>query len=387
MLADQIILIFISLFLTIYSVYLLFFIIGFFLPRKYFSSDIPKATVIIAARDEEHCIERCINSVCNQTYPDENFEVIIVNDQSKDTTEEKIKALQKKYANLKLVNIKERPQNFAPKKFAITEALKIATGEIILTTDADITVKPSWIESMVSFFEKDVGLVVGLSSIRNNQIQKMFQKFESLDFLMLIAATKGSIQAGIPISCTGQNLSFRKSAFDEVGGFSDENSKQSADDVLLLHLVNRSKKWKIAFADDPNSYVETDASKSLIGFLKRRIRWSAMGVGQFSKSKNLATISITTAVVNIGLLLLLSVFWLLPSNLIQFLIIALIIKFILDFLMALIGSIYFKKIKWLWFFPFLYIFYLPYILIISIFSISGNFKWKDQVYIKSKVKA
>ena len=130
-------------------------------------------------------------------------------------------------------------------------------------------------------------------------------------------------------------LSFRKTAFDEVGGFGGEYSKQSADDVLLLHLINRSKKWKIAFADDPNSYVETDASQSLIGFLKRRIRWSAMGVGQFSKSKNLTTISISTAVVNIGLFLLLSLFWLLPANLIQFLIIALIIKFVLDFYISI----------------------------------------------------
>jgi len=128
---DQIIIIILSLFLSVYSLYLIIFIIGFFLQRKHFFTDTPKTSVIVTARDEEDCIERCINSLCTQTYPEELFEVIIVNDQSEDHTEEKIKLLQKIYNNLKLINIKNRPENFAPKKYAITEALKIVTGEII----------------------------------------------------------------------------------------------------------------------------------------------------------------------------------------------------------------------------------------------------------------
>jgi len=228
--------------------------------------------------------------------------------------------------------------------------------------------------------------VVGFSSIRNNQIHRLFQWFEALDFLMLMTATKGSICIGIPISCSGQNLSFRKKSFDEVDGFGDQNSIQSSDDVLLLHKLRKSKKWKIAFADNLQSYVESDASDSLIGFLKQRIRWAVMGVGQFAKSTNLAIISITTAIVNVGLLLLLVGFLLLSSDLLQFLILAIIVKFILEFIIALMGSLYFKKISWLWFFPFLFIFYMPYILIISIFSIFGNFKWKERVYTKGKIR-
>lgn len=386
MLSEQIIIIIFSFSLMVYFIYLIIFIIGFFLPRKYFSSDKPKASVIVAARDEAHCIARCINSLCTQTYPNEKFEIIIVNDQSKDATEEIIKALQKKYVNLELINIKNRPENFAPKKYAITEALKIATGKIILTTDADITVKPGWIESIVSFFEKDVGLVVGLSFIRNIQTKKFFQKFEALDFLMLLTATKGSIRIGLPISCTGQNLSFRKTAFDDVGGFGEENSTQSSDDVLLLHLIRRSKKWKITFADNANAYVETDVTKNLTGFLKQRIRWAAMGVGEFTKSINLTMVSIATATVNIGLLLLVASCWFISAESIQFLIIVLIVKFVIEFFIAIMGTFYFNKISWLWFFPFLFLLYMPYILIISVFSVFGNFKWKDRVYNQGKVK-
>jgi cellulose synthase/poly-beta-1,6-N-acetylglucosamine synthase-like glycosyltransferase len=383
---DQITFIFIYLFLIIYSIYLIVFINGFFLPRKYFSSNMPKTTIIVAVRDGESSIERCINSICRQTYSEKHFEVIIANDQSTDATENIVKSMQKKYKNLKLINIKNRPENFAPKKYAITEALKSATGEIILTTDADITVKPTWVESVISFFEKNVGLVVGFSSVREFKPGKMFQLFESLDFLMLLTATKGSIRIGLPISCTGQNLAFRRIAFDEVGGFGDKNSTQSGDDVLLLHLMRKSKKWGIAFADDPKSYVETDASKSLKSFLKQRIRWAAMGVGQFAKSINLTVISIATAVVNISLFLLAAGFWVITSELHIFIIIALILKLILDFLIALIGSIYFKKTSWIWFFPFLFIFYMPYIFFISFFSIFGNFTWKERVYVQGKVK-
>ena len=179
---DYLMIIIFSISMLIYFGYLTIFIVGFFLGLKQFSVEKPKVSIIVAARDEEDCIERCINSIRNQTYPKELFEVIIVNDQSEDKTEDMVKSLQNKYDNLKLISANDRPDNFAPKKFAINEALKIAIGEIILTTDADITVESKWIESIVSFFEENVGLVVGLSSVRNDHTKKLFQKFEALDF-------------------------------------------------------------------------------------------------------------------------------------------------------------------------------------------------------------
>lgn len=382
---DNLLIILFSISLILYCGYLIIFVFGLFLPRKRFSSETPSVTVIIAARDEEEYIERCINSICQQTYTNNNFEVIVVNDQSADATESIVQSLLKNYNNLKLINITDRPQDYAPKKYAINEALNVATGEIILTTDADITVKPTWIESIVSFFEQEVGLVVGYSSVRETQIKKFFQKFEALDFLMLLTATKGSIRIGLPISCTGQNLSFRKEAFDELGGFGEKNKTQSADDVLLLHLMRKSKKWQIAFADDSDSFVETDATKSLIEFLKQRIRWAAMGLGQFSKSLNLTVVSIVTAILNIGLLLLLGYSFIF-QDLLQFVFLAFMVKLPFDFLIAATGSYYFKKLSLLWFFPFLFIFYMPYILIISIFSLFGNFRWKKRVYKKTKIK-
>ena len=383
---DNIIITLLSISLLVYLGYLLLFVIGYFLPRKHFSIESPKVSVIVAARDEEDCIKRCIDSICNQSYAKELFEVIIVNDQSQDETESIVESLQEQYDNLKLINITDRPDDYAPKKYAISEALKISVGEIILSTDADITVKPTWIESMVSFFEKDVGLVAGLSSIRESQTTRIHQKFEALDFLMLMTATKGSIRIGIPISCSGQNISFRKEAFDEIGGFGEENKTQSADDVLLLHRMKKSKKWKIVFADDEKAFVETDATNSLVEFIKQRIRWASMGAGQFKKSFRLSLISITTAIVNIGLLLLIFSYPILSHQILQFLIIALIIKLVIEFIVAVMAIKYVKKNSWLSWFPVLFLFYMPYIFLVSFFSIFGNFKWKDRVYKKRTIK-
>jgi len=386
MLIDNILIAIFSISLIVYTGYLLLFFVGYFLPRKQFASEKPKVSVIVAARDEEGCIKRCIDSLCRQTYSKELFEVIIVNDQSDDSTAEIVESLQNKYKNLQLINITNRPKDYAPKKYAINEALKISSGEIILSTDADITVKPTWIESIVSFFEKDVGLVAGFSSVRDNQTKKCFQKFEALDFLMLMTATKGSIRIGIPISCTGQNLSFSRKAFDDIGGFGEENKTQSADDVLLLHRMHKSKNWKIAFADDKNAFVETDATTSLIGFLKQRIRWTSMGAGQFTKSFNLSAVSIATAIVNTGLLFLIICYSFLSTALVQFLIIALIIKLVIEFIIAVVAINYGRKKSWLWWFPVLFVFYMPYVLIMSFFSVFGNFKWKDRVYKKRSIK-
>ncbi len=78
--------------------------------------------------------------------------------------------------------------------------------------------------------------------------------------------------------------------------------------------------------------------------------------------------------------------WLLSPELFQFLIIALIVKFGIELIIAMLGTKYFKKTKWIWFFPILFVFYMPYALIISFFSIFGNFKWKNRVYNQGKVK-
>jgi hypothetical protein len=110
-----------------------------------------------------------------------------------------------------------------------------------------------------------------------------------------------------------------------------------------------------------------------------------MGVGQFLQSFHLFLINITTAFVNIGLLILIVLYFMNFSGVAPILIFSIVLKFFTDFIIVLIGTIHFNKKYLLIFFPVLFVFYMPYILIISIFSLFGNFKWKDRVYTRRDI--
>ena len=62
-------------------------------------------SVLIAVRNEENTIERCLESLNNQDYPDDRIEILIGNDMSEDSTLEILKEYEKKATNIRVLNI------------------------------------------------------------------------------------------------------------------------------------------------------------------------------------------------------------------------------------------------------------------------------------------
>ncbi len=107
----------------------------------------PRVSVCIAARNEERDIGACLESLAAQDYP--NFEVIVVDDHSSDATAELANRLAKKYSNLSLLEGKELPVDWFGKPFALSQAVEIARGEILLFTDADPVFSSQAVKSAV----------------------------------------------------------------------------------------------------------------------------------------------------------------------------------------------------------------------------------------------
>ena len=101
-----------------------------------------KITIIIPARNEAAGIRDCLYSITAQVYPKDLFEIIVVDDNSTDHTAAIVRSFADK--NVKLISLKEyiiEGQLIAYKKKAIELAIGQATGDLIVTTDADCTVK------------------------------------------------------------------------------------------------------------------------------------------------------------------------------------------------------------------------------------------------------
>ena len=108
----------------------------FSLPTSEFKPS-TKITVIIPARNEEENIASCLDSICNQSYPSNLFEVLVVDDHSTDNTAAIVKSYERK--NVKLISLKDFVQDAlnSYKKKAIEIAIAQSTGELIVCTDAD----------------------------------------------------------------------------------------------------------------------------------------------------------------------------------------------------------------------------------------------------------
>lgn len=95
----------------------------------------PKVSVILPARNEEDFIEKCLNSLLDQDY--ENYEIIVIDDRSEDKTGGIIKRLAEKNSKIVYIMAEPKPEKWMGKNWACFEGFKIATGELLLFTDAD----------------------------------------------------------------------------------------------------------------------------------------------------------------------------------------------------------------------------------------------------------
>ena len=108
----------------------------------------PKVSIILPARNEEKFIEKCLNSLVEQDY--DNYEIIAINDSSNDSTGDIIKKYSEKSPKVIFVDAKPKPDGWMGKNWACMEGYRVASGDLLLFTDADTIHTSSVISLAVS---------------------------------------------------------------------------------------------------------------------------------------------------------------------------------------------------------------------------------------------
>lgn len=325
-------------------------------------------SIVIACRNEEKNISTLLKALINQTYNKENIEVIIVDDHSEDDTIKFINEFREKYDFIKLFKLSESKSG---KKEAIAFGIKNSQSEIIITTDADCTMKKNWLNTMVNYYYQfKPKLLVGPVAFKNEK--NLFSQLQVLEFLSLVGSGAGAIGINRAIMNNGANLLFEKSAF------LDSNlhyNYTSGDDIfLMLHLKKKYKK-AIQFIKSKNTIVYTKAEKSIRNFFNQRIRWTSK-----SKAYRDFDIIFTAIIVTLTNAALVFSFSFSIWNLHSFrtFLILFTLKSIFDLGILIPVSKFFHQQKLLWLFLPLQIIYPVYIILTVIFGLIGNFNWKGR---------
>ena len=206
--------------------------------------DRPSVSAIVAARDEEATLPDCLDALARQDYQGA-FEVIVVDDRSRDRTWDIIAAKAATWPALKGVQAAPDGRFKCPKKSALAEGIAASSGEILLFTDADCRPPTDWVSSMVAHFAPEVGLVAGYA--RPDPVSGVLAKILAVDNIGVGALGAGSFGMGYPLSCTGRNLGYRRQVYDELGGFAQIGHLIGGDDVYFMRLLSGQGRWAMAF--------------------------------------------------------------------------------------------------------------------------------------------
>lgn len=239
----------------------------------------PSVTVIIPVYNEEVVISRTIKAILMSDYP--ITEILIIDDGSTDQTAAIVSKEFSKNRTVKL--IKKRNGG---KSAALNYGLKRASGDIIITIDADTVFKKSTIPYLVEHFsDPRVAAISGNCKIGN--IGKQLTLWQHIEY---VTANNIEKRAFEELNCItvvpGSNSAWRKSVMKDLGYY--HNDTLAEDSELTLRILNAG--YKIIYEDRAISYEE--CPETVKGFIKQRDRWS-YGILQvaWKHKKNILTSS------------------------------------------------------------------------------------------------
>ncbi|NOY59301.1 MAG: glycosyltransferase [Calditrichaeota bacterium] len=338
-------------------------------------------SVIVPARNEEKNIIKCLSSLAEQTYPKSLFEIIVLDDNSEDQTFHLAEEFSRAHDNFRVISLPEPPKHRSPKKVALEAGIEHSRGDIIFTTDADCVVQPQWIETMVRHFDEKTGAVLSWLKVRPGK--KLLSRLESLDSMALSFVGAAAVGLGKPALANGANFAYRKSVFRELGGFSGIDQYASGDDDLFLQKLSRQKKWRVAFAIEPEACVTSGATENLKTFFSQRFRWASKGPlyppALFAIEMLLYFYFFALAVT-----LPFSFTALFPTAIP---LVVFMIKIGADYLFVKKGSQFLNARIPFFIFLLTEVFQIFYILIVGIGGSVGKFQWKGRTFARGKVLA
>ncbi len=339
-------------------------------------------SVIIPARNEGKNIRDCINSIINQTYPQNLFEIIVVDDFSTDNTTEIIKAYT--HPNISLLSLADHTLDGklnSYKKKAIEIAVEKAKGSLIVTTDADCIVPKTWLQTISSFYEKynpafiAAPVVYIPASKKEDLLSKALNIFQSLDFITLQGITGASVYKKFHCMCNGANLAYEKKAFIAVNGFIGIDNIASGDDMLLMQKIFLLDPSRVLFLKSRDAIVQTKPPYSVSAFFNQRIRWASKADKYIDK--RITAVLLLVYLFNVWLIAL-SVFCFFHHSMVLLLLILLAAKTIVELVFLLPVARFFNKKKMLWWFPLAQPFHIIYTIIAGWLGKFGSYRWKDR---------
>lgn len=364
--------------ILIYVVTIAHLIVGFNRMKSFHAT--PKTpntffSIVIAFRNESKNLPILLDSIKNLNYPIDLFEIILVDDFSEDDSTRKVYEWRMQNGSFQTTLLENIRLSGSPKKDAISRAVPIIQREWLITTDADCVVPRDWLLVLDQYISKnDVVMIAGPVTL---DVKKSFlHHFQLLDLISLQGTTMGSFGLDLAFMCSGSNLCYTKSLFQDLHGFAGNKKIASGDDVFLLQKAVRKYPEKVHFVKSKDLIVHTNPEDSWTKLFHQRVRWASKASAYTSLfGKDLAVIVFAG---NFTIVLACCLF---PLNLVSWmtLVFLFILKLITDYMLLYKTNRFLrrKRMRYLLLSSVIYPFFCVFV---ALYSWIGKYEWKGRQF-------
>lgn len=225
----------------------------------------PPITILVPCYNEAENAEETLSTAAAVDYP--AFEIIAVNDGSRDNTAGVLNGLAGKIANLRVVHLAQNQG----KATAMNTGALLAKHEILVCIDGDALLDPQALRWIARAFRRgNVGGLAGNPRIRNRT--SLLGRLQVGEFSSIIGLIRrAQTMYGRLFTVSGVICAFRKRALEDAGWWSPRTITDDIDVTWRVQVAG----WRVIY--EPNAVVWILMPETLRGLWNQRLRWAEGG--------------------------------------------------------------------------------------------------------------
>ena len=230
---------------------------------------LPRVSILVAARDEELALPRCLASLRKLAYPPGLLEILVGDDASTDRTAAVAEAAMRGFeGQFRVVPVAETLGRARGKANVLAHLARQATTDFFFITDADISLPATWIAALLAQAAPGVGTVTGITAVRG---PRLFDQLQGLDWLLSLSLVQVVSDLNRPVTAMGNNMLVTRAAYQATGGYETLPFSVTEDFALFRAVLAAGYGFRQAFS--PEIRADSLPVPSWSALLKQRRRW------------------------------------------------------------------------------------------------------------------
>lgn len=235
----------------------------------------PKVSIVLPAYNEGKYIADCLQTITELDYPKNSLEVIVVDDGSTDDTFKIAKSFEQKSSLIKAYTKKN-----GGKGAALNFGIKMASGELVATMDADSYLTKNVLKELVPYFD-DPLVMAATPAVKIRESNNFLKELQRVEYMMILFSRKLlSYIDSVPVT-PGPFSIFRSSVFEKIGYFDEHNLVEDQEIALRIQAHNFKIKSSLT------AEVLTEPPENLPDLVKQRVRWQRGGIRNYWQYRSL----------------------------------------------------------------------------------------------------